>query len=859
MIRSFYRMPFLTVLCFTFCGSLFGQAKTMLTFPFSQYVFGFNPFDGVANWKYSKTLKHNESMIAPPAPGEDWNQWYSSLKQYQQYTRAHLNDTAAFFVELPLKNGQKADVSLSKAAFPMHLQPAETIQLSGHIEAVTGKARLTVFFQLKNRGEEIGNPVRKTIATDIKIECSEGNTFFNKEMGVPSFDTAKFSVTPVIVIEGLDSSRMYISGLKFSVPYTAVRQLRFNELAARFTTPSKVIDKHIYARPEMQWVKKNFITGFVYIWDNDFWDFAQGRYKVKEYCDMMKKEFGGLQSILLWQNYPNMGIDQTNQIEMFDKMPGGRTALAAVVKTFHENGVRVIYCYNSWDLDTHRSDTIITKQFARLIEQTGADGLFMDVGTDAGEFQQQFDAVNRGTTIGTEIHPLLQCVQGNNPVTSSWGQTLRPYNNQGVYHTKWIVPEHIQWRIRRFTKDRQDDMAISWINGQGLIVWENVFGMQIKWNAEDRQTLRKMNAIYQQFNYLYTSDSWKPYLPTSDPLVHASSWQNKNLRIWNIVASEKGKKTVLFDADNNFSVYYNLWTGETIKPINGKITVSIDRLGSVLAVNKKPVGDILALLEKQQAAERTVLPADDPYFHMFSIKEAAKPPVVSEKINPLITAALLDIPASTYHFIVKHHAREHECFPDRDAATDRDYNYVTENDLKLIIHHQTETLPDYHIMANVITNGDFETFIQQSGYRPANAANYLKHWKGNVCPPAIRDQPVVYVSLEDARAYANWAGMRLPTEWEWQAAAETQGDKFIFNKVWEWNESERFDGNNRFVTLRGGCESWKLKTSRWYFGGGSDSRVPPPGGKEPLDFHCKYSLMYPGMDRAATLGFRCMR
>jgi formylglycine-generating enzyme required for sulfatase activity len=162
-------------------------------------------------------------------------------------------------------------------------------------------------------------------------------------------------------------------------------------------------------------------------------------------------------------------------------------------------------------------------------------------------------------------------------------------------------------------------------------------------------------------------------------------------------------------------------------------------------------------------------------------------------------------------------------------------------------------------MPDVVTNGEFEVFLKKSGYKPKNADNFLKHWHGTTCPLEIKNRPVVYVSLEDARAYAKWAGMRLPTEWEWQAAAETKGSGFVYNKVWEWNESERYDGNNRFVTLRGGCESWQLSTSRWYFGGGTSYFKNAPGGKEPVDFHCKYFLMYEGIDRAATLGFRCMR
>jgi formylglycine-generating enzyme required for sulfatase activity len=102
------------------------------------------------------------------------------------------------------------------------------------------------------------------------------------------------------------------------------------------------------------------------------------------------------------------------------------------------------------------------------------------------------------------------------------------------------------------------------------------------------------------------------------------------------------------------------------------------------------------------------------------------------------------------------------------------------------------------------------------------------------------------VSLDDARAYATWAGARLPTEFEWQVAAEHPQFARGAPLVWNWTESEHTDGRTRFTILKGGSHA-RLEGSEWY----------TDGGPQPPEASLKFLRAGPSIERSSAIGFRC--
>ncbi|MGA9505559.1 MAG: formylglycine-generating enzyme family protein, partial [Terriglobales bacterium] len=617
--------------------------------------------------------------------------------------------------------------------------------------------------------------------------------------------------------------------------------------------------------------------------DRYFYDPVARRYTVARYLDDLEKRYGGIDAVLIWPTYPNMGVDDRNQHDLIRSMPGGVAGVREAIADFHKRGVRVLFPMMMWDQGTRDLGEPWPQAIAELMAELGADGINGD--TQDGvplAFSTASDKVGHPLVFEPENGPSDEALAWN---LMTWGQYNFPFVPL-VDKYKWLEPRHMVNISDRWNRDKTNDLQFAFFNGVGWESWENVWGI---WNGitpRDAGATRRVATIERAVAPFLSSAQWEPLAPMLRYGVFSSRWPLDRQTLWTIVNRNEydvDGPEIELKAEEGLR-YFDLYHGTELEPgrtPDGRTVLSFaieaHGFGALLATTTAPSGGIQALMSSMKQLSATPLAS---YSHEWRVLPQQILPLTTTQPPSASPAGMVKIPSAEFHFKVEGIEVEGA----NDMGTDVQYPW---EDSPRRFHAHPLQVKSFWIDVYPVTNAQFKVFLDTAHYRPPDDLNFLRDWKYGTFPAGWDNKPVTWVSLEDARAYAAWAGKRLPHEWEWQYAAQGADARLypwgndwnasavpvpdrsrsmrgpdavdshpqgkspfgvmdMVGNVWQWTE-EFTDEHTRAAILRGG-EYYQPQGSIWYF---------PETYK--LSEHGKLLLMAPGMDRSGGIGFRCVQ
>jgi formylglycine-generating enzyme required for sulfatase activity len=553
-----------------------------------------------------------------------------------------------------------------------------------------------------------------------------------------------------------------------------------------------------------------------------------------------------------------------------------------MVAQFHARGVRVLFPVVIWDQGTRAEGKPVWEALAGELAAVNADGINGDTLEGVPRaFQAQ--AARLGHPLISEPESGLASGEMLNYNAMSWG-----YWNYGfappVSLFKWLEPRHMTHVCNRWAHDHGDDLQAAFFNGAGFVSWESIWGIWNQMTPRDGEALRRIATIERAEAPLLASAQWEPNIFTHPFGVFASKWPGRQSTLWTIVnRNSYPVEGGIFDVPSTAGArYFDLWHGAELHPkvVGGRALVELTLeprgYGAVLETRQDgliPV-DLLSAMHVLSQKPLSSFPSE--------WKTLPQQLAASTPTRPAASAlvGMIKIPGADFEFRV--HGIEIEGM--NEEGTDVQYPWESS---PRRFHDKALRVDSFWVDKYPVTNAEFKRFLDVVHYHPKEDHNFLRDWVKGSYPSGWGNKPVTWVSIEDARAYAAWAGKRLPHEWEWQYAAQgpvadgeypwgkemapdamPEQDKGrtmlapsdvdahpkgaspfgvmdLTGNVWQWTD-EYFDEHVRAAILRGGSH-YAPQGSRWYF---------PQAYR--LSEHGKYLLMSPGMDRSGAIGFRCV-
>lgn len=247
-----------------------------------------------------------------------------------------------------------------------------------------------------------------------------------------------------------------------------------------------------------------------------------------------------------------------------------------------------------------------------------------------------------------------------------------------------------------------------------------------------------------------------------------------------------------------FNSYYNNMGTRTLREDRGFITRP--SVAKVLAYRNAVTQAVLDLLEKNPGSE--VLNLIETGIH----HEQQHQELLAYDIK-YILGSQPTFPALGYFFQLKEEVQEQQWIEIKEGLYDigsKGEGFCFDNEMP--VHKQF--IQAFEISNKLITNAEYLEFISDGGYQDFNlwhdeGWHFIRdnditkplywHWIDgewfqytlNGLEKLNPVMPVMHISMYEAYAFAEWKGMRLATEFEWEVAA----DQLAWGQLWEWTHS----------------------------------------------------------------------
>ncbi|MEI6048107.1 MAG: SUMF1/EgtB/PvdO family nonheme iron enzyme [Bacteroidota bacterium] len=692
----------------------------------------------------------------------------------------------------------------------------------------------------------------------------------------------------------------------------------------RYLCDIEEFDNTLFEREDLAWIKESYLIILQMAWDREFYDRFTGKYTYAQVLKNGIELFGNIDVFGIWPTWPRLGLDQRNQWDLYRDLPGGTEQLRNFVRLSRQSGTRFFIAYNPWDNSTRKEDHF--KGMAQLIDETEADGVVLDTrGSSSLELQAAADSVRKGVVMYSEG----MAIPGDMPGIISGRVHNAIYLSPELNLNKLIKPDFSIFRVCDVGEDIiHREIAISFFNGYGTEL--NMFkpGGRDENYKDDLDFLANTTFTLRQNNDTFLDNDWTPMIETTVDSVFVNRWRSGDKTLYTVLNMRpEGVSQKLFKVEIAKGKHFiSLWNHENLLPILEKgaafITANATgwqsswsgtrREGSVDCIAELPdlikstlIGDsikinrtgngrlliwkgnpsyktlhkefriftdttirvkdifgfyegkiVLQLIENKKLKDENILTL-----------KGGKPWIIS-KVT--ITKKSLDIPSD---MVLVPGA----LFSFNVTANDDFIPYPE-------VSGSIVRIDSFLIDTYPVTNAQYYEFLINSGYRPTDTSRYLRHWQSGMFKQGQDKYPVVYVSYEDIMAYTKWAEKRLPSQAEWQLAAQGPdkrkwpwGDEFhgtfcnnsfgrqtpvdaftkgqspygaidMVGNIWQMTNDIYFNGTNYFAVIRGGSY-YKPESSWWYIQGGPQS----------LDKTQILLMVSPGFDRSPTVGFRCVK